>query len=75
MPPEAERWLRSLFNDNILAVSGGGANQNAAFAEYGKKLFFDAIMKQRSALMNGIKKDNSVKTGAELLNPLKPVHG
>jgi len=56
-------------------VSGGGANQNAAFAEYGKKLFFDAIMKQRSALMNGIKKDNSVKTGAELLNPLKPVHG
>lgn len=70
--PDVELWLRSLYNDNILAVSRGGENVPAAFAEYGKKLMVDKILDIKKSLKVEAPKYFDVRAGSELLGALRP---
>jgi hypothetical protein len=70
--PDFEAWLRSLYNDNILAVSRGGENIPAAFAEYGKKLMVDRILESKRLLKTETLKYFDVASGSELLGTLYP---
>lgn len=69
--PEVEAWLRSLYNDNILAVSRGGENIPAAFAEYGKKLMVDRILLAKRSLKEVAPEYFDVQAGSELLGALR----
>lgn len=69
--PEVEAWLRSLYNDNILAVSRGGENIPAAFAEYGKKLMVDRILLAKRSLKEVAPEYFDVQSGSELLGSLR----
>lgn len=69
--PEVEAWLRSLYNDNILAVSRGGENIPAAFAEYGKKLMVDRILHAKRSLKETAPEYFDVQSGSELLGSLR----
>lgn len=69
--PDTELWLRSLYNDNILAVSRGGENVPAAFAEYGKKLMVDRILEIKKNLKVKAPEYFDVQSGAELLGTLR----
>lgn len=69
--PDMEIWLHSLYNDNILAVSRGGENVPAAFAEYGKKLMVDKILDIKKNLKVETPKYFDVQTGVELLGTLR----
>lgn len=70
--PDVELWLRSLYNDNILAVSRGGENVPAAFAEYGKKLMVDKILEIKKNLKVKAPEYFDVQSGSELLGALRP---
>lgn len=70
--PDVEKWLRGLYNDNILAVSRGGENVPAAFAEYGKKLMVDKILEMHSLAKAKVPEYYTVQSGSELLGTLKP---
>ena len=70
--PDVELWLRSLYNDNILAVSRGGENVPAAFAEYGKKLMVDKILEIKKSLKVKAPEYFDVQSGSELLGTLRP---
>lgn len=70
--PDVESWLRSLYNDNILAVSRGGENVPAAFAEYGKKLMVDRILEIKKNLKVKAPEYFDVQSGSELLGALRP---
>lgn len=70
--PDVELWLRSLYNDNILAVSRGGENVPAAFAEYGKKLMVDKILEIKKNLKVKAPEYFDVRAGSELLGALRP---
>ena len=65
--PEFRQWLDSLYVDNILKVSRGGENVQAAFAEYGKKLLADRIMSEYLLAKQDPVKGFDVSSGAELL--------
>jgi hypothetical protein len=69
--PDVELWLRSLYNDNILAVSRGGENVPAAFAEYGKKLMVDKILEIKKSLKVKAPEYFDVQAGSELLGSLR----
>ena len=69
--PDVELWLRSLYNDNILAVSRGGENVPAAFAEYGKKLMVDKILEIKKSLKVKAPEYFDVQSGSELLGALR----
>ena len=69
--PDLEHWLRSLYNDNILAVSRGGENVPAAFAEYGKKLMVDRILAEKHSLKAVVPEHFDVQSGSELLGTLR----
>lgn len=69
--PDVELWLRSLYNDNILAVSRGGENVPAAFAEYGKKLMVDKILDIKKSLKVEAPEYFDVQAGSELLGELR----
>lgn len=73
--PDFENWLRSLYNDNILAVSRGGENIPAAFAEYGKKLMIDRILEQKAAVMAKVPEHFVVQSGSELLGTISTIDG
>lgn len=70
--PDVEKWLKSLFVDNIMIVSRGGENTNSAFAEYGKKLLVDKILEQYAELRKTGPKNEPITDGSELLGMLKP---
>ena len=72
--PEFEAWVRSLYRDNILAVSRGGENVPAAFAEYGKKLMADMIIDQHRLAKSEPVRDTAIKSGTELLGQLRPAN-
>lgn len=69
--PDVELWLRGLYNDNILAVSRGGENVPAAFAEYGKKLMVDKILDIKKSLKVKAPEYFDVQAGSELLGELR----
>lgn len=70
--PDVEKWLKSLYVDNILVVSKGGENTASAFAEYGKKLLVDKILEQYADLRKPVSKNTPVNSGEELLGVLHP---
>ena len=65
--PELVEWLQSLYVDNILKVSRGGENVQAAFAEYGKKLLADRILEEHEYAKEDPKKGFSIRSGSEIL--------
>ena len=72
--PNMEKWLRSLYCDNILAVSRGGENVPSAFAEYGKKLMVDKILQEHRKAKAGPAKNTPVTSGVELLGDWFPAN-
>lgn len=70
--PDVEKWLKSLYVDNILVVSKGGENTASAFAEYGKKLLVDKILEQYYETRKPAAKNVPIESGAELLGSLRP---
>lgn len=73
--PDFENWLRSLYNDNILAVSRGGENIPAAFSEYGKKLMVDRILQCKHEVMAKVPEHFVVQSGSELLGTISTLEG
>ncbi len=65
--PDLRNWLDTLYVDNILRVSRGGENVQAAFAEYGKKLMADKIMEEHALAKEEPVKGFSIQSGSELL--------
>lgn len=65
--PEFRRWLGTLYVDNILKVSRGGENVQAAFAEYGKKLLADKILEEYELAKQEPVKGFDIVSGAEML--------
>lgn len=65
--PEFKNWLESLYVDNILKVSRGGENVQAAFAEYGKKLMADRILEEHELAKREPVKGFDIMRGSEIL--------
>lgn len=65
--PDMKEWLESLYVDNILKVSRGGENVQAAFAEYGKKLLADKILEEHMLAKEEPTKGFSLERGSEIL--------
>lgn len=65
--PDLQAWLDTLYADNILKVSRGGENVQAAFAEYGKKLMADKIMEEHALAKADPVKGFAIQSGSEML--------
>lgn len=65
--PDLRAWLDTLYADNILKVSRGGENVQAAFAEYGKKLMADKIMEEHALAKADPVKGFAIQSGSEML--------
>jgi len=65
--PDLRVWLDTLYADNILKVSRGGENVQAAFAEYGKKLMADRIMEEHALAKADPVKGFAIQSGSEML--------
>lgn len=65
--PDLRAWLDTLYADNILKVSRGGENVQAAFAEYGKKLMADRIMEEHALAKADPVKGFAIQSGSEML--------